>query len=116
MTKQMEAVKNVLMGEVWAISVVEKRAFAEGWYVFKNHATIRQTADEFDVPKSTVYRDLREILPQVSPVLAQAVDSVLKQNKKEAHIRGGEATRRKWRRKRVENLLDEEEKARIKYM
>src|SRR5690606_37921896 len=48
--------------------------------------------------KSTVHKDVTERLPRVSKDLARKVKRILDLNKAERHIRGGEATRRKYRR------------------
>jgi putative DeoR family transcriptional regulator (stage III sporulation protein D) len=49
------------------------------------------------VSKSTVHKDVTERLPSISKQLARKVKKILDQNKAERHIRGGEATRRKYR-------------------
>lgn len=59
--------------------------------------TVRQTAIIFGVSKSTVHKDVTERLPQINAQLAQDVRQVLERNKAERHLRGGEATRRKYR-------------------
>jgi putative DeoR family transcriptional regulator (stage III sporulation protein D) len=59
-------------------------------------ATVRQTADEFGVSKSTVHKDVTERLPLINERMAMEVKHVLENNKAERHIRGGEATRRKY--------------------
>jgi len=58
---------------------------------------VRQTARLFNVSKSTVHKDVTERLPSISKQLARKVKKILDQNKAERHIRGGEATRRKYR-------------------
>lgn len=72
------------------------RIFDEAQFVVETKATIRQTATNFGVSKSTVHRDLRLILPTISHSLNMQVDEVLEQNTAERHIRGGEATKRKY--------------------
>ncbi len=57
---------------------------------------MRDTAHRFGVSKSTVHKDVTERLPRINPQLAQEVKQVLERNKAERHIRGGEATRRKF--------------------
>ncbi|HHW92707.1 MAG TPA: sporulation transcriptional regulator SpoIIID [Firmicutes bacterium] len=59
-------------------------------------ATVRQAANAFGVSKSTVHKDLTERLPIVNPQLAEQVRNILDINKAERHIRGGEATRKKY--------------------
>jgi len=59
-------------------------------------ATVRQTAAVFGVSKSTIHKDMTERLPVINKELAQQVKYVLERNKAERHIRGGEATKRKY--------------------
>ena len=68
--------------------------FAE--YLVENNATVRSAARHFDVSKSTVHKDLTTILPWVNPALYQLAKRVLEVNKSERHLRGGEATRKKY--------------------
>lgn len=65
-------------------------------YVLSTGDTVRSVADAFGVSKSTVHKDLTERLYQVNPGLAEQVKLVLESNKAERHLRGGEATRRKY--------------------
>ncbi len=58
--------------------------------------TVRQAAQVFGVSKSTVHKDITERLPQLNAQLAVDVRQVLERNKAERHLRGGEATRRKY--------------------
>jgi len=66
-------------------------------YVLSTGETVRSVAEAFGVSKSTVHKDLTERLYQVNPGLAEQVKNVLESNKAERHLRGGEATRRKYR-------------------
>ncbi|HOB22053.1 MAG TPA: sporulation transcriptional regulator SpoIIID [Bacillota bacterium] len=61
-----------------------------------NKATVRQAAQVFSVSKSTVHKDMTERLPSINKELARKVKRILDKNKAERHIRGGEATRRKY--------------------
>ncbi|HHW26959.1 MAG TPA: sporulation transcriptional regulator SpoIIID [Firmicutes bacterium] len=76
--------------------VIWKRAVAVGEYIQKSHATVRETARAFGVSKSTVHKDVTDRLPKIRPQLAKMVREVLDLNKAERHIRGGEATRKKY--------------------
>lgn len=67
-----------------------------GEYIIEHKATVRQTAGEFGISKSTVHKDVSERLKTVKPSLYNEVKEVLDFNKQERHIRGGEATRRKY--------------------
>ncbi len=65
-------------------------------YITEHHATVRTTAGVFGISKSTVHKDLTEKLPHTHPVLYGAVKTLLDKNKAERHLRGGEATKRKY--------------------
>lgn len=68
--------------------------FAE--YLVENHATVRAAARHFQVSKSTVHKDITTHLQWVNPALYQLAKEILEINKSERHLRGGEATRRKY--------------------
>ena len=76
---------------------IEERAVEIANYIVENGATVRQTAKKFGVSKSTVHKDVTEILRHVDRALYDEVSRVLATNKQERHLRGGEATRRKYR-------------------
>lgn len=65
-------------------------------YILETRATVRQVARNFGVSKSTVHKDVTERLPQINRHLARQVKKILDMNKAERHLRGGEATRRKY--------------------
>jgi putative DeoR family transcriptional regulator (stage III sporulation protein D) len=77
-----------------------QRVMEIGNYILKSGATVRDTAKVFGVSKSTVHKDVTERLPKVNARLAQEVKKVLEVNKAERHLRGGEATRQKFRTQR----------------
>ena len=66
-------------------------------YLIENRTTVRAAAKKFGVSKSTVHKDLSERLPLYDRPLYLQVKAVMEQNKAERHIRGGMATRRKYR-------------------
>lgn len=68
-------------------------------FVVQSEATVRQAARRFGVGKSTMHKDLVERLKMVDGVLYEKVMRVLMKNKAERHLRGGEATRRKYAEK-----------------
>ena len=78
----------------------KERAELLGEYVLDTGATVRQAAVKFGISKSTVHKDLTYKLKRLSPSLAERVGEVLARNKSERHLRGGEATRRKYEKKR----------------
>lgn len=73
-----------------------KRVLEVSRYISQTKATVRDTAKVFGVSKSTVHKDVTERLPRINRELADQVKRVLEHNKSERHIRGGEATRRKY--------------------
>jgi len=75
---------------------IEERAVSIATYIIENNATVRQTAKQFGVSKSTVHKDVTERLETVNKALAQEARKVLDVNKSERHIRGGLATKEKY--------------------
>lgn len=80
---------------------IEERALEIAGYIIENKATVRQTAKQFGVSKSTIHKDVTERLLSFNPLLAAEVRKVLDVNKSERHIRGGLATREKYLHKQV---------------
>lgn len=66
-------------------------------YIYETKATVRQTAKIYGVSKSTIHKDVTERLLEIDPELAGRVKRVLEFNKAERHIRGGEATKKKYK-------------------
>ena len=77
--------------------IVEERAVELGEYIIENKATVRKAAKKFGVSKSTVHKDVAERLKYVDPQLYKEVKDLLEINKAQRHIRGGLATREKYR-------------------
>ncbi len=75
---------------------IEERAIGIANYIIENNATVRQTARQFGISKSTVHKDVTERLMQINPTLAKEARKVLDVNKSERHIRGGLATKEKY--------------------
>ena len=75
----------------------DNRAIILGRYIADTGATVRQCAKEFGVSKSTVHTDVTERLGGIDRNLQEEVRRVLDKNKTERHIRGGEATRKKYK-------------------
>lgn len=78
---------------------IRKRVVDVSLYIIKTKATVRQAAQIFGVSKSTIHKDVTERLPRINQDLANQVRHVLEVNKSERHIRGGEATKRKYETK-----------------
>ena len=77
---------------------MEDRARRLALYIIENRTTVRSAARKFGISKSTVHKDLSQRLPAFNRPLYLQVKDVLEQNKAERHIRGGIATREKYRR------------------
>ena len=76
---------------------IERRAAELALYIIENGATVRDAAKHFGISKSTVHKDLTDRLQRVNGQLYAQARAVLEQNKAERHLRGGEATRKKYR-------------------
>ena len=74
----------------------DQRACELAVYMIETGATVRKTAHKFGISKSTVHKDLQNRLPRCNKELYHQVRKVLDTNKKERHIRGGMATKRKF--------------------
>ena len=75
---------------------IEDRARELGNYMIENNATVRSAAGHFQISKSTVHKDISVRLKKIDPILYRKVKSVMDTNRAERHIRGGDATRRKY--------------------
>ena len=78
-------------------STVEERACELAVYMIETGATVRAAAKHFGISKSTVHKDLQQRLPQCNRLLYERVRQVLEVNKAQRHIRGGMATKRKYK-------------------
>jgi putative DeoR family transcriptional regulator (stage III sporulation protein D) len=76
---------------------IRKRVLDICQHILDSKNTVRQAAIVFGVSKSTVHKDMIERLPLINKKMANRVRIILEQNKAERHIRGGEATRRKYK-------------------
>lgn len=75
---------------------IEERVVEIANFIVENNATVRQTAKQFGVSKSTVHKDVTDRLLMINPSLAGRTRTILDINKSERHIRGGMATREKY--------------------
>ena len=76
---------------------IEERVLELAHYIINTNSTVRSTAKKFRVSKSTVHKDVTERLLEINPGLASEVKEVLENNKAERHLRGGMATREKYK-------------------
>ncbi|GIM29686.1 sporulation transcriptional regulator SpoIIID [Clostridium polyendosporum] len=76
---------------------IEERVLEVAQYIIDSKATIRKTAKVFGVSKSTIHKDMTERLPKINPTIAQEAKIILDLNKAERHIRGGKATKLKYK-------------------
>jgi putative DeoR family transcriptional regulator (stage III sporulation protein D) len=78
---------------------IEERTIALAEYIIKNKSTVRETAKKFGISKSTVHKDITERLLKINPQLAENARLILEENKAERHIRGGLATKQKYKKR-----------------
>lgn len=76
---------------------IEQRVLELAHYIIENKSTVRSTAKTFKISKSTVHKDISERLKGLNPALYANVREVLDENKAERHIRGGLATKNKYK-------------------
>lgn len=80
--------------------IEESRPEALGRYIVTYQATVRDAAAKFQISKSTVHKDVTTVLQNVNRGLFEEVSAILQKNKSERHLRGGEATRKKYESKK----------------
>ena len=84
------------------MDTIRERVLTLGAYIRDTHATVRDAARRFGVSKSTVHKDMTKKLIRFDPIMYADVRIVIEENKAERHLRGGEATRRKYMQIREE--------------
>lgn len=77
---------------------ISERVITLAEYIIESKATVRSAAKKFGVSKSTVHKDISERLSRLNPKLAEKVRVVLDENKAQRHIRGGIATKNKYKK------------------
>lgn len=77
---------------------IEQRTVDLALYIIENGATVRDAAKQFGISKSTVHKDVGIRLKSINKCLYIKVKNVLEINKSERHIRGGMATKEKYRK------------------
>jgi len=75
---------------------IRKRAVKVAQHILKTSDTVRRTANIFGISKSTIHKDVTERLPRIDAQLAYEVQQILAHNKAVRHLRGGEATKKKY--------------------
>ena len=78
------------------ISAEKERCVLLANYIIENGATVRVAASRFGISKSTVHKDVTQVLPHVNRALYIHVKEILDKNKQERHLRGGQATKKKY--------------------
>ena len=78
---------------------IKERCVILGEYLVEHRSTVRAVANRFNISKSTVHKDITQVLRAVDTELFSRVKEILDINKQERHIRGGEATRKKYKQK-----------------
>ena len=73
------------------------RVLKETEYILRTNKTVREVANEFNVSKSTVHKDLQDRLPKINKDLYVKVQDLMQQHIDERHIRGGESTKNKYK-------------------
>ncbi|MBQ8359416.1 MAG: sporulation transcriptional regulator SpoIIID [Oscillospiraceae bacterium] len=78
-------------------NTIEERACELAVYMIETGATVRAAARHFGISKSTVHKDLHQLLPKYNRILYEKVRIVLDENKQQLHIRGVMANRKKYK-------------------
>ncbi|MDD3766690.1 MAG: sporulation transcriptional regulator SpoIIID [Eubacteriales bacterium] len=76
---------------------IEERTIQIAEYIIDKKATVRDAAKHFGISKSTVHKDITQRLAKLNAELAKQIRAILDENKSERHIRGGIATRKKYK-------------------
>jgi len=85
------------------ISSNKERCVLLAMYLIENKTTVRAVAKKFGISKSTVHKDITQALKRINPDLYCKIEKILEKNKRERHLRGGEATRQKYLKRRQLN-------------
>ncbi len=80
---------------------IEERVLELAKYILENKSTVRATAKQFNISKSTVHKDITERLQKINPYMANQAKEILDENKAQRHIRGGIATKNKYKNKKA---------------
>jgi putative DeoR family transcriptional regulator (stage III sporulation protein D) len=80
---------------------IRQRALDIARYIVEHRCTVRDAAKAFDVSKSTVHKDVTQRLKDIDPAVCEKVGEVLQINLNERHLRGGMATREKYKKNKL---------------
>ena len=80
---------------------IENRVLKEATFLLETNKTIREIAKIFSLSKSTIHKDFQERLPKISPSLNNQVLVILNDHLNTRHLKGGEATKRKYQEQKV---------------
>ena len=83
-----------------AYGTKQERCVSLAKYIIENKATVRNAGKVFGISKSTVHQDITSRLEKINPELHKQVKEVLEINKQERHIRGGMATKNKYKKEK----------------
>lgn len=75
---------------------IRNRVLQEAQYLIETKKTIREIANQFQISKSTVHKDLSDRLEEVKKTLYDEVEQILAKHTEERHIRGGESTKKRF--------------------
>lgn len=76
---------------------IEKRVYEVCDYIISTKSTVRNAAKEFNISKSSIHKDVTDRISKLNPFIAKQVKEILNINLAERHIRGGEATKNKYK-------------------
>lgn len=82
------------------LEYMQERILQSAQYILQTGATVRQCAKQFGISKSTVHKDMTERLQSIDYTLYEQVRKILNKNLHERHIRGGNATKIRYKEKK----------------
>lgn len=82
---------------------IDERVLKAAELIVQKKSTIREVAKILNVSKSTIHNDLTQRLKKINKIMFKQVREILEKNKAERHIRGGEATKKKYLNKKLLN-------------
>lgn len=79
-------------------NTLKERIYKEAYYIIKTKKTLRELAKVFNLSKSTIHKDLKDRLKTVDLTLYKEVQTIFQNHIKTRHIKGGEATKKKYQK------------------